>query len=89
MKQQLLNKILWPLRTNLRRIILLATCALIWGNPFAFAGTIDTSVIPSRDDALVILNTLDMESFHETVALVRNHGGKFLRHILRMLLWPC
>lgn len=76
MKQQILSKTLYFYRTSLRRVILLATYALIGGNPFAFAGTADSSATLNRDDALVILGTLDMESFHETVALVRNHGGE-------------
>src|SRR5438093_10121607 len=76
MKRQIPHKILWSSRTNLRRILLLATCALIWGNPFAPAGTADISAILNRDNALVVLNTLDMESFHDTVALVMNHGGE-------------
>lgn len=64
--------------TGFQRIILMVIFALMCGNQLAFAETAaaPASVTPEREDTLVILDTLDMESFHEAIALVWKHGGE-------------
>jgi hypothetical protein len=66
MKQQRIQRISLAAKVFSTAITMLA-CTLIGGSQSALAGP---------DDALVILSTLDMRSFHEAVALVQDLGGE-------------
>jgi hypothetical protein len=59
-------------------MLMAAMWALLGSSPLVYAESSDdlTTASSDPDQALIILSTLDMASFHEAIALVQNRGGE-------------
>lgn len=63
-------------RNGVGRALWTVVLFVVFGAPQARGEQLAAAAAPGRQNTLVILDTLDMESFHETTALVQEQGGE-------------